>query len=88
MCADAGIQGHKTNHSLRVAGVSSLFDAGVPQRIIQARNGHRSLAALRLYEKVTDKQNLQVSKILSGEKDSFEEGTSSASCSIKQEEIN
>ena len=82
MCSDAGVPGHKTNHSLRVAGASSLFDAGVPERIIQARTGHRSLDALRLYERVTDKQNLQVSKILSGEKEIFEEGPSNS----KQEE--
>ena len=35
MCDEAGIVGNKSNHSLRVAGASSLFDAGVPERIIQ-----------------------------------------------------
>ena len=51
----------KTNHSLRVAGASCLFDAGVPERTIQ---GHRSLDALRIYERVTEEQNLAVSRIL------------------------
>ena len=37
MCSEAGIAGKKTNHSLRVSGASSLFDAGVPERIIQQR---------------------------------------------------
>ena len=74
MCEEAGVLGHKTNHSLRViiSGASILFDAGVPVRIIQARTGHRSLDALRLYERITDKQNFQVSKTLSGQEDAFE----------------
>ena len=58
-------------HSLRVAGASSLFDAGVPERIIQARTGHRSLESLRLYERVTERQDMQVAKILTGESTSF-----------------
>ena len=73
MCEEAGISGKKTNHSLRVSGASSHFSAGVPERIIQQRTGHRSLEALRLYERVTDDQNLTVSKILCGEKNSFED---------------
>ena len=57
-----------------MSGASSLFDAGVPEKIIQGRTGHRSLDALCLYEHVTDKQNQQVhvSKILSGQSKSFE----------------
>ena len=43
MCSDAGIEGKKTNHSLRVSGASTLFEAGVPERVIQQRTGHRSL---------------------------------------------
>ena len=71
MCSDAGIHGRKTNHSLRVAGVSSLFDAGVPERIIQQRSGHRSLEGLRVYERVTQQQQQEVSKILAGDSKKF-----------------
>ena len=71
MCSDAGIHGRKTNHSLRVAGVSSLFDAGVPERIIQQRSGHRSLEGLRVYERVTQQQQEEVSKILAGDSKKF-----------------
>ena len=39
MCDEAGISGKKTNHSLRVSGATSLFDAGVPERVIQQRTG-------------------------------------------------
>lgn len=62
MCEEAGVTGEKSNHSLRVAGTCALFDAGVPERIIQGWTGHRSLKALRMYERVTDKQEEKVSK--------------------------
>ncbi len=78
MCEMAKIKGVKTNHSLRVSGASALFDAGVPERIIQSRTGHRSLESLRVYEHVTDEQNVEVSKILSGSKKNFQK-TSPAS---------
>ena len=71
MCDEAGIVGNKSNHSLRVAGASALFDAGVPERIIQQRTGHRSVERLRVYERVTTYQNVKVSKILTGEASSF-----------------
>ena len=71
MCEEAKVEGKKTNHSLRVSGASTLFDAGVPENIIQSRTGHRSLDALRLYEPVTDDQGMKISKILSGNKENF-----------------
>lgn len=65
MCADAGIGGHKTNHSLRATGATELYTAGVPEKIIQERTGHRSLECLRMYEKTSERQQKAVSKILS-----------------------
>ena len=65
MCKDAGIQGHKTNHSLRATGATELYTAGVPEKIIQERTGHRSLECLRMYEQTSDSQHTAVSKILS-----------------------
>lgn len=73
MCKEAGIKGTKSNHSLRVTGTSALFDAGVPEKIIQSRTGHKSLDALRVYERVTSDQEVQVSKISSGSVDKFGE---------------
>jgi len=49
MFREAGIKELKTNHSLRAAGVSQLFEAGVDEKIIQSRLGHRSTDALRVY---------------------------------------
>ena len=54
MMADASINGKKyTNHSLCATGATSLFDAGIPEAIIQKRSGHHSTKALRMYERVT-----------------------------------
>ena len=39
ICVDASICGRKTNHSLRATGVSHLFQAGVPDKIIKERSG-------------------------------------------------
>ena len=62
MCKDAGVPGHKTNHSLRATRAMELYTAGVPEKIIQERTGHRSL---RMYEKTSNCQQTAVSKILS-----------------------
>ena len=58
-----GVSG-KTNHSLRATGASELFQAGVPEKIVQERTGHRSVKALRLYERTTTNQHMVVSNIL------------------------
>ena len=50
MCEKAKFNGNETNHSLRASSATSLFDSGVPEIIIQARTGHRSLEALRAFE--------------------------------------
>ena len=68
MCHDAGITGHKTNHSLRATGASKLFAAGVPEKIIKERTGHRSLEALHVYERTTSVQHQAVSTILGSSK--------------------
>ena len=68
MCCDAKVEGNFTNHSLRATGTTTLFDAGVPEAIIQKRTGHKSLDALRVYERVTPQQESAVSRILSSNK--------------------
>ncbi len=72
LCEEAGIEGKKTNHSLRVSGAINLYAAGVPEKVIQSRTGHSSLEALRKYERISIEQEEAVSKILIGESVSFE----------------
>ena len=64
ICLDAGISGHKTNHSLCATGVSDLFQAGVPEKIIKERSGHLSTDGLRQYQRTTTEQEENVSKVL------------------------
>jgi hypothetical protein len=65
ICRLGNIQGHKTNHSLRATGATELYEAEVPEKIIQERTGHRSLECLRMYERTSEKQQQAVSNILS-----------------------
>ena len=41
MCKAAGLK-RKTSHCLRVTCASSLFNAGVGEKLIRERTGHRS----------------------------------------------
>ena len=63
MCAEAGIS-RKTNHSLRATGATSLFQSEIPEKIIQKTTGHRSLEALRKYERTSKEQHQAVSKVM------------------------
>lgn len=58
-----GIEG-KNNYSLRATGATEIFRAGVPEKIIQKRTGHRCLKALQTYERTTAAQRLSVANIL------------------------
>ena len=50
MCQDSGIE-PQTNHSLRATGVTSLFNSGVPKKLIKDISGHLSDEALQMYER-------------------------------------
>ena len=65
MCAECGLAGSKTNHSLRATGATELFNAGIPEKVIQKHTGHLSLSGLRHYERVTQQQEMSVSRVLS-----------------------
>ncbi len=55
-----GILG-KTNHSLRATGATRLFEANVPEKLIQERTGHRTTTALRKYKRMSMAQEKAVS---------------------------
>jgi hypothetical protein len=65
MCSLAGIEGRITNHSMRATSVTQMYATGVPEKVIQERTGHRSLEALRVYERTNSDQHQMVSNILS-----------------------
>ena len=66
MFIEAGFEneGIKTNHSLRATGATCLFNAGVPEKVIQKTTGHRSIEALRGYERVSMEQQQASTKVL------------------------
>ena len=63
MRAEAGIGGQKTNHSLCATAATEKFRQGAPEKLIQERTGHRSLEALRSYERLDKVQYKEVSSL-------------------------
>ena len=59
----AGLEARR-NHSLRATAATTLFKANVPKKVIQERTGHRSIDALRLYERSNEDQYGAASRIL------------------------
>ena len=54
MCAAAGIEGHRTNHSLRTTAATRLFRAGIDEQLIMERTGHRSVDGVRNYKRTSE----------------------------------
>ena len=69
MCKTAGIEGNKTNHSLRSCGVTSLYKNNASEKLIQDRSGHHSWTALRVYGRPTAEQMIETSKMLAPPKE-------------------
>ena len=67
MCEAGGVK-RRTNHSLRATGASALFQGNVPEKVIQQTTGHRSVEALRVYERPSDDQQRKVSKLMMNSK--------------------
>ena len=65
MCAEAGIAANYTNHSLRAYGATTMFQAGVSEKLIKQQTGHNSVESLRQYECASESQLLDVSNIVS-----------------------
>ena len=62
LCEAAGVK-RKTAHCLRVTCASALFNAGVEEKLICERTGHRSNALLK-YEKPSEENKGKVSYLL------------------------
>lgn len=65
MCKTAGINGYKTNHSLRATAATRLYQAGVDEQLIMEKTGHRSLEGVRSYKRTNTEQQENISDILS-----------------------
>ena len=67
MFQEASIAGKFTNHSQYATGATTLFNADVPEAIIQKRSGHSSTKALCMHKQMTPQQDLAISKRLQRE---------------------
>ena len=56
-----------------MTGATSLFEKQIPEKIVKERTGHRSLTALRMYERTSPTQHKAVSNIFGGSKRKFDE---------------
>ena len=65
ICQDAGIQGLKTNHSLRATtSATRLYQQGADEQLIMKRTGHRSLEGVRSYKRTSVTQQKAISSML------------------------
>ena len=65
LCKKAGIDGFRTNHSLRSSSATRMYGDGVPEQVIQEVTGHRSLAVHK-YKRTSDNQRKIASAAISG----------------------
>lgn len=64
ICKAAGINGFKTNHSLRITTATRLFQAGVDEQLIMEQTGHHSTDGIRTYKRTSAEQQEAISDIL------------------------
>ena len=69
LCQLGGIQGFKTNHSLRATVTTCLYQSGVDEQLVMERTGHRSLEGVRSYKRTSNTQREALSNILNQSKD-------------------
>ena len=60
MCKNAGITGHKTNHTLHATTATKLFHAGDDEQLIMERTGDRSMDGVCCYSKRTSQEQHEV----------------------------
>ncbi len=64
ICISAGVQGFKTNHSLRATSATRLYQKGVDEQLIMERTGHRAIEGVRTYKHTNKDQEQVVSNLL------------------------
>uniref|UniRef100_A0A1X7SQE5 Tyr recombinase domain-containing protein n=1 Tax=Amphimedon queenslandica TaxID=400682 RepID=A0A1X7SQE5_AMPQE len=66
-----------TNHCLRATSVSRMYNAGIPERMISEKSGHKSIEGLRAYERTSDELERMAERSIAGE-------PSGALCEVKK----
>ena len=65
MCGEAGLVGNFTNHSGRATAITRMYEAGLPEKGIMERSGHRSIEGVRAYQREDPKNKIAISNVLS-----------------------
>ena len=77
LCKQAGIVGHRTNHSLCATAATRLFQQGVDEQLIMDNTGYRSVQGVWSYKRTSSEQQRIVSEMLCGLVSSLTSSTSS-----------
>ena len=64
MCGEVGLVGNFTNHSGRATAITGMYDAGLPEKGIMQRSGHRSIEGVRAYQREDANNKIVVSNVL------------------------
>ena len=64
LCKEAGIEGYKTNPSLKATACSLALSKGVPDKLIMERTGHKNSTSLHTYQIVSGKDKESISDVL------------------------
>ena len=64
LCKQAGIEGYKTNHSLRTTATTRLYHSSVDEQQIMERTGASTLGGRSLFKKTSEKQKQALSDVL------------------------
>ena len=57
ICSSTGNDTKYTNHSLRATAITRMFNGSIPEKVIAEKSGHKSIKALRCYEKHHSNKN-------------------------------
>ena len=64
MCANDGITGYFSNHSVKRMCATALYQAGVPEQEIMERTGNRSVESVRKYKRPSSEMLMEISNTL------------------------
>ena len=62
LCEKAGIEGHYTNHSLRVTTATRGLEKGIAEKYVMERTGHRDVRSLHRYQRPNVQQKIEISR--------------------------
>lgn len=68
LCSKGGIEGHHTNHSLRATTATRGLEAGIPEKCLMARTGHRSVDSLHQYQRESESMKVRVCEAIQNDK--------------------